>query len=84
MFQVTNFGSNSNTKLNGFNRQSNTSFHSVPLKSDSVSFGCKEKIVNYGSDAVLDAIRRCADLLGEGKGVVVTDAVSLIRAGAKE
>lgn len=81
MFQVTNFGSNSNTKLNGFNRQSNTSFHSVPLKSDSVSFGCKEKIVNYGSDAVLDAIRRCADLLGEGKGVVVTDAVSLIRAG---
>ena len=34
-----------------------------------------------GTDAILDLMRKCSDLLAQGKDKLVTDAVSLMQAG---
>ena len=51
------------------------------LKADTVSFSGREKVVAVGTDAILDVMRKCADLLAQGRKDLVTDAVSLIQAG---
>lgn len=62
-------------------QKTNTVSYAIPLKKDSVSFGNSTKIANYGTDAVLDIIRKCSELLAQGKNTLVTDAVSLMQAG---
>ena len=57
--------------------QQKTSFKSV----DTVSFTGIEKTKQIGTDAILDLVRKCSDLLSEGKDKLVTDAVSLLQAG---
>jgi len=49
---------------------------------DTVSFsGNLNKSVQVGTDAILDLLRKSADLLKQGNGKLVTDAASLIGAG---
>ena len=53
-----------------------------PLEADSVSFrGVQSKVVSAGTDVILDLLRKCSDLLANGKKNLVTDAVSLMQAG---
>ena len=53
-----------------------------PLKYDSVSFGNKEKVIQrVGTDAVLDLLRQCSELLKRGEVATVKNAASLISAG---
>lgn len=77
---IPKIGFNFNFSNNAVNKNQNN-VKLAPMKADSVSFGNKAKIAEYGTDAILDAIRKCSDLLAEGKKGLVTDAISLIQAG---
>jgi hypothetical protein len=48
---------------------------------DSVSFKGKTTPKQYGTDAILDAIRKCSELITQGKEKIVTDAIALMQAG---
>ena len=52
-----------------------------PLKSDTVSFGSTQKVAMAGTDAILDMMRKCTDLLRDGKKEIVKDAAGLIQSG---
>ncbi len=80
MFNISNIGNHN--KINNNQANNKTQIHyNKTLKADTVSFGSKAKAVQYGTDAILDAIRKCSQLLAEGKDKLVTDAVSLMQAG---
>lgn len=50
-------------------------------KKDSVSFGCTQKAVRAGTDAVMDLLRKCSSLLEKGEITVVKEAADLVKAG---
>ena len=50
-------------------------------KYDSVSFGNAQKIKQAGTDAVMDLLRKCTDLLKTGEVSIVKEAADLIKAG---
>ena len=71
-------------KFTSYSSKSNTVKQNslTPLKADSVSFGNAPKAAQQiGTDAVLDLLRRCSDLLKIGEVATVKDAASLIGAG---
>lgn len=51
-----------------------------PMQFDSVSFK-GNKAARYGSDAILEALRKCSELISQGKSDFVVDAFSLVQAG---
>ena len=44
-----------------------------PLKNDTVSFGNAQKVAVVGTDAILDMMRKCTDLLRDGKKEIVKE-----------
>ena len=52
-----------------------------PLKHDIVSFGKAKEANIAGTDAILELMRKCTELLNKGENKIVTDAASLIQAG---
>ena len=51
------------------------------VNADTVSFSGTHKVAIVGTDAILDLMRKCSELLAQGKDKLVTDAVSLLQAG---
>jgi len=49
-----------------------------PMQFDSVSFK-GNKAAQYGSDAILEALRKCSELISQGKSDFVVDAFSLVQ-----
>ena len=71
----TGFKKSKTQSLNQFSRL-------APMKADSVSFsGNINKATQVGSDAVLDFLRKSAELLSKGGAGIVEDAASLMAAG---
>lgn len=76
-------------KINGISQKiyspktnnSKTQVALKPLKADTVSFSGVQRAASVGTDAILDLMRKCSDLLAQGKDKLVTDAVSLMQAG---
>lgn len=73
-----NFTGFKNNKTQNFAQ----AYRLAPMKADSVSFsGNIDKATQVGSDAILDFLRKSADLLAKGGVDLVKDATSLMAAG---
>ena len=79
MFNISKLGAN-------FNVQNKTGIQKInpfaKTECDTVSFkGKPEQKQQYGTDAILEAIRKCSELITQGKEKIVTEAIALMQAG---
>ena len=68
-------------KTTNLNTNNQPEIKTKPMPYDSVSFGNRAKVAQQGSDAMLDFLRKCNELLQQGQKDFVTDAMSLLQAG---